>query len=101
MPCPASEDEKAYYEALFLLRCVGEQCGVAIECDDPTQALCGVLREMSAEKREALVYDAHSATSRRLADWWEKHCQQDAERAAYPPPAEPGVNDGHSKRCSR
>lgn len=45
---------------------------------DPTAALCELLQGLSDDGLERVVYNAHSADSRRLADWWEAH--QEADR---------------------
>lgn len=42
--------------------------------------LCTLLREMTEEQRERVVYDAKDKRSRALADWWEEHCRVDEER---------------------
>lgn len=47
------------------------------------QFLCNFIRnEMTEADREAIVYDAHDATSRQLATWWETHCEADRAREA-------------------
>lgn len=46
------------------------------------QWLCGKLKNMSDADRERIVYDAHNAKSRDLADWWEEHQEADAKREA-------------------
>lgn len=50
---------------------------------DLTAALCGLLRELGTHLPitfEKLVYNARSADSRKLADWLEQHCANDAKR---------------------
>jgi len=39
--------------------------------------LCEELRGMTEKTREGLVYNAHDKMSRRLADWWETHQEED------------------------
>lgn len=45
------------------------------------QALCRLIRNMTDEDREAVVYNAHSVKSRQLAAWWEAHEAADAKEA--------------------
>lgn len=48
---------------------------------DVVGALCDLLRSMDSDAREALIYgDPRSRPRRRLADWWERHVEFDAER---------------------
>lgn len=42
-------------------------------------ALCALVKGMSDEEREAIVYNPHNRDSRDLANWWEEH--QEADRA--------------------
>ena len=42
--------------------------------------LCRVLRSLSPEDRERIVYNAHDKRSRDLADWWEEHEKVDKAR---------------------
>lgn len=44
--------------------------------------LCDKLSKMGPADMERIVYDAHSAKSRELAEWWETHLAADAERIA-------------------
>lgn len=44
------------------------------------EALCKALTEMPEADREAIVYNAHSKESRRLANWWERHQEVDRKR---------------------
>ena len=52
------------------------------EGDKWTEQLCTILTKMPKTQREQLVYDAKSAKSRRLADWWEEHQEHDKQRKA-------------------
>lgn len=45
-----------------------------------TVALCGLLKCMPDDERDALIYNARDPQARKLADWWEKHQKQDAVR---------------------
>jgi hypothetical protein len=42
--------------------------------------LCKLLRSLTPEKRDAIVYNAHDATARDLANWWEEHQAEDRKR---------------------
>lgn len=44
---------------------------------DLTPHLCRLLKDMSVEQMTAIVYNPHSKESRRLADWWEQHQEDD------------------------
>ena len=48
--------------------------------DRPVIELCGVLKELTPEQLERIVYNAHNKTARDLADWWEEHQAADATR---------------------
>lgn len=48
--------------------------------EDYVSTLCQAIKAMSAQEMEKIVYDAKDATSRKLADWWEKHESADKER---------------------
>ena len=45
-------------------------------------ALCTLLRSMTDEQRNRIVYDGRNPMARRLADWWDKHQAEDALAAA-------------------
>lgn len=47
---------------------------------DATAKLCSLLKSLTENEREALVYNAHSRISRDLANWWEDHQDLDAKR---------------------
>ena len=42
--------------------------------------LCDLIRGFSDLQMDLIVYDGRNPTSRRLADWWERHEQADRER---------------------
>lgn len=44
---------------------------------DYTQHLCSLLKNMSSAQISAIVYNPHSKQSRKLADWWEQHQEDD------------------------
>lgn len=52
------------------------------ELDNFTEQLCTLINNLNEEDKEFIVYNAHSKTSRRLADWWEAHEEADAKRIA-------------------
>lgn len=81
MPCKyehyePSSDVKAGWHLAYLR---GEGVKLA-EGVDNTARLCATIREMSPEYIDLYVYNARSAESRALADWWERHQREDAER---------------------
>lgn len=47
---------------------------------DFTANLCKLLKAMTPEQINKVIYDARNPTARRLADWWEAHQQADNER---------------------
>lgn len=48
---------------------------------DTIALLCERLRNMTEEQRDKVVYgDLRNKTGRRLADWWERHLENDKER---------------------
>lgn len=49
---------------------------------DFTQQLCDLLRDLSPEQIEQVVYNARDPMSRKLADWWEEHQDADQKREA-------------------
>jgi hypothetical protein len=50
--------------------------------DRSVTELCAVLKAMSKEDLERIVYDAKNKTARDLADWWETHQAADTAREA-------------------
>jgi len=48
--------------------------------DKVVPILCDMIKNMSDEERERIVYDAHDPVSRDLANWWESHQRADARR---------------------
>jgi hypothetical protein len=52
------------------------------EGDKWVAELCGILSGLSKAKENKLVYNAKSADSRKLADWWEEHQAADKKRIA-------------------
>lgn len=42
--------------------------------------LCAEIKKLAPDQREAIVYDAHDATARQLATWWDAHESVDAAR---------------------
>jgi hypothetical protein len=54
--------------------------GSGVELDDVVIMLCRILTNLNLEQQEAVIYNARSKTSRRLADWWEEHQKADTKR---------------------
>jgi len=49
---------------------------------DYVATLCRTLKSLNLDEVEAIVFDAHDATSRHLATWWEEHKRADEVREA-------------------
>lgn len=45
-----------------------------------TPTLCSLIKSLNKEQFEKIVYNARNKTSRKLADWWEKHLEVDRQR---------------------
>lgn len=97
MPCKSdymnpTTKEKELKETAQLLIYVNNQCGISSPkelviasqndycSDDYVPELCRMLKSMSEEGIERIVYNARDPQSRRLADWWEKHKAADEAR---------------------
>lgn len=48
---------------------------------DFSQQLCARLKAMTPDQISGIVYNARDPDSRRLADWWEEHQENDARHA--------------------
>lgn len=46
----------------------------------PVVALCAMLKNLPAKRRDAIVYDGRDKTARDLADWWDEHEEADRKR---------------------
>lgn len=42
--------------------------------------LCAILKRMSPEQQETIIYDSRNKDARDLANWWEEHKAADVER---------------------
>jgi hypothetical protein len=49
---------------------------------DYVTALCKLIKSMTEEQVELIIYNARNKSSRDLADWWEDHQAADQERIA-------------------
>lgn len=56
--------------------------GDVAKLDSDTAELCRILKSLTPQQTEKLVYDGRSKRARRLADWWERHQRADERRAA-------------------
>lgn len=63
------------------LKAAEEYYGNVNLLDEFTRLLCGLIRAMTKQQLAAIVYNARSAASRRLADWWEEHEAADKRKA--------------------
>lgn len=83
------ELQRAAKLLVFVLECLHEKPSAAIVeaskdqyCKvDYVAALCGWIRTLTKEQRDAIVYDGRNKTSRDLADWWEEHQEADCAHA--------------------
>ena len=48
--------------------------------DKLTALLCKKIEDLTEEEKDKYLYDGKNSTSRKLADWWEKHQELDRER---------------------
>jgi hypothetical protein len=99
MPCDSSylnatASEKYNQETAQLLVYLREKLSLEVSMEladaarqyycnlDFTPQLCDLLRRMSPEEIDTIVYDGRSKDARRLADWWDEHQRVDEERQA-------------------
>lgn len=47
---------------------------------DRAPELCALIKTMTAEQLERIVYDGRNPKARQLADWWDKHQKADRRR---------------------
>ena len=45
-----------------------------------TADLCGLIRSLTDEQKDKLLYDGRNAKSRSIADWWDRHQAWDRRR---------------------
>lgn len=55
--------------------------GAPEHCDELTDRLCSMLRDLTLEEQNAVIYDGRNPKARELADWWERHQEHDRKRA--------------------
>ena len=48
--------------------------------DKDVAMLCGLIKGMSEDELNNIVYDGRNPTARKLADWWERHKEADRKR---------------------
>jgi len=48
--------------------------------DEATRMLCERCRLLTTLQADTVIYNAHDATARRLASWWERHQEWDKRR---------------------
>ncbi len=54
--------------------------GDRTKLDEYTELLCATCKNMSEGQKSSIIYNARSALSRQLADWWEYHQEVDRRR---------------------
>lgn len=118
MPCSEPQESHSQEDrrhaaklAIFAMRKLGVEppdnvlrASTSFYCEDRTviPLLCGLLKSLSVEQREALIYDAHCREARDLADWWEAHQIEDRDREMLEAEKRTGVPiaivlEGHGK----
>jgi hypothetical protein len=50
------------------------------KADFITSTLCSLIKGMTSDQQEQILWDAKNATSRKLADWWDEHLKADRKR---------------------
>ncbi len=60
----------------------GDYYGCPERLKEARRMLLECLRGLMGSEVEALVYNAHSRQSRRLADWWEKYQKEEGRKCA-------------------
>ena len=63
-----------------IARCAADIYGG--QTDEWVKFLCTMLKEMTDEQRDRIVYDAKDKRARSLADWYEEHLEVDRQREA-------------------
>jgi hypothetical protein len=58
-----------------------EYYGAESRVDEVVALLCTTIRSMTPEQVNAIVYNGHDATARKLANWWDEHQAADRKRA--------------------
>jgi len=56
--------------------------GGSVDGDAVVAELCAAIRSMTPKQLDAIVYNGRDKMSRRLADWWEEHQEEDIKREA-------------------
>lgn len=54
--------------------------GSKTRLDEMVAELCGIIRDMTPDQLDRIVYNGRDPQSRKLADWWEEHERADRER---------------------
>lgn len=101
MPCRSdymepNERERDSRETATLLAFIAERRGKKVSqdlkdaaasiygnvsrADEYAKRLCATVRSFTDKERETILYDGRSQLSRRLANWWEKHEEEDRKR---------------------
>ncbi|AFU87818.1 hypothetical protein CcrKarma_gp301 [Caulobacter virus Karma] len=55
--------------------------GAPGRCDELTERLCSMLRDLTLDEQNEVIYDGRNPKARELADWWERHQEHDRKRA--------------------
>lgn len=66
--------------APWIEKAAADTYGAPRRQDELSAELCRLIKMLSPAEREAIVFNAHDATARSLAEWVERHEKVDAER---------------------
>lgn len=64
----------------YVIKASNTMYGDESKIDEMTVTLCNLLKSLSEEQTNKIVYYARSKQSRDLADWWENHQEFDKKR---------------------
>ncbi len=70
-------DELIDYVNDALVIDMNEQC---INLDEKTDYLCRICKVMSVKELNKIMYNGRNKNARKLADWWDKHQEEDIKR---------------------
>lgn len=64
----------------LLISLASEEFPSTFNLDIVTARLCNLLRNLTEEQANAIIWDGRKAEARELAEWWEKHQEFDRQR---------------------
>lgn len=66
----------------WIIDAASDYYGAPTRLIELTQTLCALCGNLSPAAAEEVIYDAHNATARELAAWWDEHQAADVAREA-------------------